>query len=62
MTAIEIKTEIQKALNEVPDEALTEILLFIKNFQSQTNRNFKSDENFEKIMNKHSELLQKLAQ
>jgi len=62
MTLIEIKTEIQKALDNMPEEALSEILDIVKKFQHQSSDDLKTSENFKKILEKHKGLLSRLAQ
>jgi len=62
MTVIEIKTEIQKALDNVPEEALSEILDIVKKFQQQSADEYRWTKNLEKVINEDRELLQKLAQ
>lgn len=60
MTSIEIKKEINKALDEVPKKLLIDILDLIKEVQSNKSSNLTS--NFKKILSEDSEVLKKLAQ
>ena len=60
MTSIEIKKEISKALDEVPEKLLIDILDLIKEVQSNKSSNLIS--NFKKILSEDSEVLQKLTQ
>jgi len=60
MTAAEIKKEINKTLDEVPERLLIDILDLIKEVQSNKSSNLTS--NFKKILSEDSEVLQKLAQ
>ncbi len=62
MTAIEIKKEISKVLDQVPENLLADILDLLKEVQSDRTSNSTLTSNFGKILSEDSELLHKLAQ
>ncbi len=62
MTSIEIKTEIQKVLDQVPESVLQEVLDFLKGLQNKSVDQIKLADNLRKILSEDRELLEKLAQ
>jgi mRNA-degrading endonuclease RelE of RelBE toxin-antitoxin system len=62
MTSIEIKTEIQKVLDQVPENVLYDILDFLKELQDKSADQIKLANNLRKILSEDKELLDKLAQ
>ena len=60
MTAIEIKKEINKALDQVPEKLLVDILDLIKEVQSDNSKSTLTS-NLKKILSEDSDLLHKLA-
>lgn len=62
MTVTEIKTEINKALENVPEDALADVLSYLKHLQSKTADDIKLTTHLRQILNEDSELLEKLAQ
>jgi hypothetical protein len=62
MTAIEIKKEINKALDQVPEKLLIDILNLIKEVQLDKSPPSTLTSNFKKILSEDSDLLHKLAQ
>jgi mRNA-degrading endonuclease RelE of RelBE toxin-antitoxin system len=62
MTSIEIKTEIQKVLDQVPENVLQDILDFLKELQTKSVDDIKLANNLRKILSEDRELLEKLAQ
>ena len=62
MTAIEIKKEIGKVLDRVPEKLLADILDLLKEVQSDKSSNATLTSNFKKILSEDSDLLHKLAQ
>jgi len=62
MTAIEIKTEIQKVLDQVPESVLQDVLDFLKELQTKSVDDIKLANNLRKIISEDRELLEKLAQ
>jgi hypothetical protein len=62
MTVIEIKKEINKVLDQVPEKLLVDILDLIKEVQLDNSSNSTLTSNFKKILSEDSDLLHKLAQ
>ncbi len=63
MTAIEIKKEINKVLDQVPEKLLVDILELIKEIQAEKSINSNTlTSNFNKILSEDSDVLHKLAQ
>ena len=62
MTSVEIKNEITKVLDQVPEELLLDILDLIKEVQSEKPSKTSLILNFKKILQEDIEVLQKLAQ
>jgi hypothetical protein len=62
MTAKQIKTEIQKVLDSVPEMVLEDILNYLKTIQSKPSDAISLSQNIRKILNEDRELLEKLAQ
>ncbi len=62
MTAVEIKKEINKVLDQVPETLLPEILNLVKGVQSDESSVSELASNFRKILSEDSELLRRLAQ
>lgn len=62
MTAIELKTAITKVLENLPEEALENVLTLVKEQLKKSEDKARRDRNFEKIIADNRELLQKLAQ
>lgn len=62
MTAIEIKAEIKKIVDEVPEESLNDVLNFLKEFKNEQATKSHQSDNFKNIMTKHRGLLKRLAQ
>lgn len=62
MTVIEIKTEIKKAVDEMPEDALIDILDYIKGMQNLTEEDIKADKDVQAILSENHELLKRLAQ
>lgn len=61
MTTKEIKVEINKAINEIPENLLTEVLHFLKEIKNYSHGDIELSKNLNKILNEDNELLQKLA-
>ena len=61
MTAIEVKTEIQKALDDVSDESLPKILEFINHLQHKSPDQIKFDNNLRKVLEEDNGLFERLA-
>lgn len=62
MTTTEIKKEIHKVLEQVPENLLGDILDLLKEVQSEKSSKSTWTSNFKKILEEDSELLHKLAQ
>lgn len=62
MTKTQIISEIQKVLDNVPENMLRDILDFLKEFQEQPVSKVKLTNNLRKILLEDKELLEKLAQ
>ncbi|MCX6292548.1 MAG: hypothetical protein NT126_12400 [Bacteroidetes bacterium] len=62
MTTKQIKTEIQKVLDSIPDVVLEDILNYLKNIQGKSPDAISLSQNLRKILAEDSELLERLAQ
>lgn len=62
MSATEIKLEIEKVLDTMPETTLESVLKYLKNIAESDSENVKFAGNFRKILDEDNELLQKLAQ
>jgi len=60
MTTVEVKAEIEKALNDVPEDALPDILNYIVKVQLSQAQS-KHQENFNKILAEDDKLFARLA-
>jgi len=61
MTAIEIKAEIKKLVDEVPEKSLVEVLTFLKFLKHNYASDNKLSENFYTIVERHRDLVQRLG-
>ncbi|MDB5128293.1 hypothetical protein [Mucilaginibacter sp.] len=62
MTTTEIKDEIKKVLDQVPEDALSDVLGFLKELQHQPAENIRITNHLKQILAEDKELLEKLAQ
>ena len=62
MTTKEIKSEIQKAIENVPDSILKEILSYLKQAQKTSLKDIKISTHLRQILREDKDLLEKLAQ
>jgi hypothetical protein len=62
MTTTQLKKEIGKVLDRVPEKLLRDILDLLKEVESEKATNSKLASNLKKILSEDSELLNKLAQ
>jgi hypothetical protein len=62
MTPIQIRVEIDKLLNELPDEALQSVLDLLNEIKSQPAEKVWLAANIKKIITEERELLKRLAQ
>ena len=61
MSAKEIKTEIQKSLDTVPDSVLQDILDFLKQVEKQPADRLSLTKNLRNILTEDNDLLERLA-
>ena len=61
MSTKEIKTEIQKSLDNVPDNVLQDILDFLKQAEKQSADRLSLTSNLRNILTEDKELLERLA-
>ena len=62
MTTIQLKTEIQKVLEDVPESVLSDILDYLKQIKGLSPDGYKMQNNLKKILSEDKELFQRLAQ
>jgi hypothetical protein len=62
MSKDEIKYEINKVLDLLPDKALEDLLSFLKNIETKSKDSLLDSSRLKKILTQDKELLQKLAQ
>lgn len=62
MTKLQIQTEIQKVLDNVPESVLHDVLDFLKELQERPADKVKLTNNLRQILSEDKELLEKLAQ
>lgn len=58
----ELKTEIQKALDKIPENILEDILSYLKEMQGKSRTEIDKVRHLKKILTEDRELLKKLAQ
>lgn len=61
MGTIELKREIGKVLDSIPDDALESVLNYLKSISTSKKENISLTENIRKILGEDRELLEKLA-
>lgn len=61
MTTKEIKTEIQKSLNNVPESVLQDVLAFLRQAENQSVDRISLAKNLRTILTENKELLERLA-
>ncbi|HEY5327976.1 MAG TPA: hypothetical protein VIJ27_13315 [Mucilaginibacter sp.] len=61
MTTMQLKTEIQKTLDQFPEDTLTDILNYLKLVQHQSHDQVKFSNNIKKILVEDKELFERLA-
>jgi hypothetical protein len=61
MTTQDLKKKINKAIEEVPESYLPDILSYLNQLKKTTHKNIDALENFRKILKEDRTLLQKLA-
>ncbi len=62
MSSQEIKQEISKVIEEVPESVLAEILGYLKQIQSLPKDKIEMSENLKRILREDKDLLQRLAE
>lgn len=62
MTATQIKTEIQKVLDNVPENALQDVLDLLKELQASSAEHIRLTNNLRQILAEDKELLGRLAE
>jgi len=62
MISVQVKTEIQKVLDQVPEEVLTDVLQYLKELQKQPSENIQLAKFMKQTLSEDRELLEKLAQ
>jgi len=62
MTKTQIKSEIQKVLDSVPEVILQDVLDFLKELKEQPAEKVRLTNNLRQILSQDKELLEKLAQ
>jgi hypothetical protein len=62
MSKDEIKYEFNRVLDNFSDQALSELLSFLKQLESQNNNSVLSSSDLQKILSEDEQLLEKLAQ
>jgi hypothetical protein len=62
MTTKEIKSEIQKALENIPESVLQDILDYLKAIQNKSADKIKLGKNLRNILTEDKKLLEKLAE
>jgi hypothetical protein len=61
MTTLELKIQIQKELDKVPENVLQSVLDYLKQTQQQSPEQVRRDINFRRILSEDRELLNRLA-
>jgi hypothetical protein len=61
MTTIQLKSEINKTLDKVPENVLPDILDYLKQIEAQSSDHAKLTSNFKKILLEDKGLLERLA-
>lgn len=61
MSGQELKAEIQHLLDDIPEEILEDVLLYMKSVRNISHQKIQIGSNLKKILQEDRELLQKLA-
>ena len=62
MTTLELRSQIHKEIDKVPDNLLPELLNYIKQLAVRAGGSILQNENIQKILKEDAELLKRLAQ
>ena len=61
MTTQDLRKEINKVIQKVPDELLEEVLSYLKKFEKASKKNYESVNHLKQILKEDQELLDRLA-
>ena len=61
MTTKDLRKEINRVIQEVPDDFLTDILSYLKEIENKSKKDFDSLRHLKQIFKEDQELLEKLA-
>lgn len=61
MTTKDLRKEINRVIQEVPDDILTDILSYLKEVENKSKKDFESLRHLKQIFKEDQELLEKLA-
>lgn len=61
MSTAELKEELHKAVENVPETSLNDALAFLKSLQADSEEKLKRARNFKRILEEDKELLERLA-
>ena len=61
MTTKDLRKEINRVIEKVPDDFLTEILSYLKEVENKTKKDFESLKHIKQIFKEDQELLENLA-
>jgi hypothetical protein len=61
MTTKDLRKEINRVIQEVPDDFLTDILSYLKEVENKSKKDFESLRHLKQIFKEDQELLEKLA-
>jgi len=62
MTTMEVKTEIQNTLDEIPEDVLPDVLDYLNMVRNQSHDQAKLNNNIKKILYEDKELFKRLAE
>ena len=62
MTTKDLRKEINRVIEKVPDDFLTDLLSYLKEFENRSKKDLESLKHIKKILKEDQELLEKLAQ
>ena len=62
MTTKDLRKEINRVIEKVPDDFLTDLLSYLKEFENKSKNDLESLKHIKKILKEDQELLERLAQ
>jgi uncharacterized protein Yka (UPF0111/DUF47 family) len=62
MTTQDLRNEISRVIQKVPDDFLNEVLSYLKEFEKITKKDFEAVKHLKQILKEDQELLERLAQ